>query len=109
MKLTVGERIQLQQILPAKGNIVNLRILEDLRKKLSFTEKEIKEYKVKQVEGTNSITWNNKGTVPKEIEIGDQAKEIIVKELKALSDKEQLTLQYISIYDKFIKPEESKQ
>lgn len=86
--------------------MVTLRIVRDLQSRLSFTEEEMKEYKMKNStspDGRVSITWDedfNKET--KDIEIGEVATGIIVKELKKLDAQQRLKMEAISLYEKFI-------
>jgi len=47
MLLSILDRLLILRTLPEKGNIATLRILTDLKHKLSFTEEEIKEYNIR--------------------------------------------------------------
>ncbi len=99
MKLDVGERIRLLGILPEKGNLLTLKIVSALRDDLSFSEKDHKDFKI--VVKMDRITWADKAK-KKDVKIGDQAKEIIVKSLKELDAKEELTLPDVPLWEKFI-------
>jgi len=101
MKLNLIERITLLQILPKEGNFVTLRIVRDLKTALSMTEKEFKEFGIKQ-EGANT-SWNEKGNEEREIMIGEKATDIIVESLKALDKEKKLTDQHFTVYEKFVK------
>ena len=52
--------------------------------------------------GQQSILWNKEAARDAEIKIGAKAKSIIVKELNRLSDKNGVTDQHISLYEKFL-------
>ncbi|MAG60132.1 hypothetical protein CMO96_05100 [Candidatus Woesebacteria bacterium] len=109
MKLSYSDRIKLSNILPPTGNVITIRILDDLRRNLSATEKEVKKYKIKlvpQPDGKSSISWNPEFEA--DIEIGDAAKDIIIKRLKEMSDKEELTIDLLPIYDLFFPKEKEK-
>jgi hypothetical protein len=99
MKLSVGERIRLLGILPEKGNILTLKIVQTLHSDLSFSEKELKDWEIVTTE--DRIQWNQKAK-EKEVEIGDAAKEVIVTALKALDEKDELTVADIGPWDKFV-------
>jgi hypothetical protein len=99
MKLDVSERIRLLGILPEKGNLLTLKIVSTLRDELSFSEKEHKALKFK-TEG-NMTMWSDK-VKQKLIDVGDQAKEIVVKALKDLDEKEELTLPDVNLWERFI-------
>jgi len=101
MKLTTLERITVLGILPAEGSLVTQRILGKLKAALSFTEAELKELELKELEGR--ITWNptkepEGGT---EIEIGEKATDVILTALKKLDKEEKLVAQHLSVCDKF--------
>jgi len=51
MKLNVTERIVLLQILPKEESFLTFKILMDLKASLAFTEKEIKEWGIKEDNG----------------------------------------------------------
>jgi len=99
MKLEVSERIRLLGILPEKGNLLTLKIISDLRKDLSFSEKEHKDMELTVTQ--DRITWAD-NSKKKEVKFGDQAKEIIVKTLKEMDEKEELTLPDIDLWEKFV-------
>ena len=99
MKLSVLERIILLQVLPTEGTYITFQILISLKKSLSFTEKEIKEFGISEKEGR--VTWGK--TEDKEIEIGEKATEIIVGSFKKLDKDGKINEQNINLYEKFIK------
>jgi hypothetical protein len=67
MKLSVLERITLQNILPAKGSYTNLKLLRVAREELSFTDAENKVLNFRQIgEGEKARTvWNTSQLVDK--------------------------------------------
>lgn len=99
MVLTFLERILLLQLLPAEGNVLDLRILADLKKQLAATEEELKDYSIKQEDG--KITWDK--DFGKDIEVGDRAAEIIKGQLESLDKAGKLTEGHLSLVDKFVK------
>jgi len=105
MKLTVPERFILLGILPPEGNFVTLRVVRDLYKNLSFKEEEIKDYKIKigMDNGVSTANWDQKkGSVEKEIEIGEMATQIIVDQLKKLDTEKKLKPTMFTVYEKFV-------
>jgi len=106
MKLNIAERITLLSILPVEGSIVALRILNELRNALGFTEQEIKKFGIKNTvspEGGALITWNPAMTnVSKDVEIGEVARGIIVSRLKELDGMQRLHVSMVPIYEKFV-------
>lgn len=100
MKLHVLERITLLKILPKEGSFATFKILIELKSVLSFTEKEYKEFGIKEDSITNTIGW--KSSKEKEILIGEKGKEIICNALKELDETEKLDATTFSLYTKFV-------
>ena len=109
MELTIGERIALSSVLPLQGNAVTLRIIQEARLKLSFTEAEIKDLGIENhmlPQGGANITWNpKKANVTTDIEIGEAVNSIIVKELTRLDATNRLHLTMLPLYKKFVEKE----
>jgi len=97
MKLNVLERVTLMGLLPAESNLVTFKILADLRKALSFSEKEIKECGIIQKEGR--IFW--KKSVDKEITFGEQARIIVNTALLKVDKEEKVNEGNYSLFEKF--------
>lgn len=110
MKLKIPERLSLLGILPKEGDILMLRIINDLQTSLGFSEEELKKFKVKYtVSGERMrVKWDEKIVDEgKEIDIGPAARTLIIDTLKRLSDQKKLSLNMLPLYEKFVeKPEE---
>lgn len=101
MKLNVNERLALLQVVQAHvGNFLTLGIMNDLISVLAMTDKEFKEFAIKQA--GDQITWNPKGTKEKEIEIGEKATEIITADLSKMDQMRKLEQRHVSLYKKFV-------
>ncbi len=100
MILTVLERLTTLRILPKEGNFANLKILNDLRMNLSYTEEETKEWGIDINQEKQTVSWEENGEA--DIPIGEKATGIIVDELRNLDKQNKLTNDMISIYEKFI-------
>ena len=104
MKLNVKERINLMQIIPAEGNFVTFKVLADLRTELSFSEKEIKDFKITQhlnEQGQGRITWDDKKEKEKDIFFGPQALIIIKAALQKVDKAGKVSVDNVSLFDKF--------
>jgi hypothetical protein len=101
MLLSVKERLILQSILPREGSFVTLKIVRDLQSSISFSEEEIKLYKL--VEKDNIVTWDEKVEQGKEISIGEKATDVIVNALKKLDQTNNLKMEHMDIYERFVK------
>ena len=100
VKLSVFERLMLNDTLPAQGDITTIRIVRQLREDLSFSEEEHKQLKFQEEDGM--VHWDEAVSIEKDVEIGDKAHEIIVKAFEQLSQKEAFTEAHLKVYDKFI-------
>jgi hypothetical protein len=100
MKFSVLERIVLQGLLPAQGNYLTFKIIQDLKRELSFSEAEMKDYEISQT--GEQIIWNKVAEQPKEIDIGEQAQKIIVESLKKLDEEYKIDVNTASLYEKFM-------
>lgn len=99
IKLNIPERFILVNLLPDKGNFENLAIVDSLRVKLYPTQKEIKEYDVKQ-EG-DRISWNDKGLKQTEVEFTEQEISFVKKRFTELSDKNELDFNQFLLFKRF--------
>jgi len=100
MKFGIQERLVLLNVLPQQGDAVTLRILRDFQTEVSFTEEEKKA--VNLVSSNGQITWNAPDYKPKDIEVGDTMKEIVVGVLKGLNAGKKLTQHSLPLYDRFV-------
>ena len=99
MELEVRERLLLLLLLPEHGNIGDIRLINQLKSDLSFTEEEHKDWNLQRDE-EGTYTWD-KETTGTYFEIGDRAKEIIKVELARLSDSGRATERHLKLFDKF--------
>lgn len=106
MKLNVAERIALLNVLPPQGSAVTLRIVRNLQDQLSFTEVELKHFKIKNKilpDGRVTVTWNPKlSDETKDIKIGEAARGVIVNQLKLLDSRNQLHITMLPLYERFV-------
>ena len=100
MEFGIKERLVLGACLQGlTGNIAQLRILRKLREDFSFSEEEFKKFELRR-EG-ESFVWKLEAEELKEIEIGDEARKIIVDRLKELNAQELLVDDHLDVIDKF--------
>jgi hypothetical protein len=100
MELSLFERLVILSILPGEGSYVTLRILQNLKLALSFTEEEIREWGIVSDKETNQTRWQQNGMA--DIPIGEKATDIIVEALSKLNKDKKLNEQMLGIYEKFI-------
>jgi len=105
MLLSVPERLVLLEALAqTQGSLLELKILRELKEELSFNEEEHGEFELRQ-EG-ETLRWNPQKAKDKDVEIGDVAREIIVRRLKELDRQKVLTERHLFICEKFPEVEE---
>lgn len=80
--------------LPKVGNILTMRIKQQLINEVGFKESEIKDFEIKQ--DGEQIKWKSDAEAV-DIEIGDEAKKLLID---ALDKSENLNENYISLYDR---------
>lgn len=102
MNLSIPERLIIMSILPIEGSYATLRILQNLKLSLSFTEEEIKEWQIVPDMERQRTTWNDKVLGEADIPIGEKATDIIVEALAKLNRDKKLPMQAMSVYEKFI-------
>jgi len=109
MKLTIQDRILINNILPKGGSFIDLTIIKSIQENFSFSEKEIEEYKIVEtfVPETNSIKikWDISKDKPKEIFISVLGLNFIADILKELERKKILLMEYFYLYKSFVKEE----
>ena len=112
MKLNPMERISLLNILPKEGTATTLRIVRDMQIELALTEEEYKDF-VDHVQGPNGamneIIKPDKLDVKKEIRIGEKAEDIVVTSLRELSEKKQLHISQLALYERFVDKKQSEE
>lgn len=101
MKLSIAERIVIGSILPRENTFITLKVVRKLRDALSFTEKELKQFEIKEV--GPQITWSKKVSKKEvEIEIGERATDVIEIALKKLDETKKLENKHFTLYEKFV-------
>lgn len=96
MELTILERLMILNLdtLPKVGNIVTMRVKQQLLNDVGFKENEIKNFGI--VQENDQVRWNNDAKAA-EIEIGPEAKKLLVD---ALEKSESLSDAYVALYDR---------
>lgn len=113
MKLKIGPRLLLLQVLPREGDITTLRIVQELRSNLSFKEDELAANFLRQ-EG-DLFVWGdpekkgedvNEVDQPTDIPIGERAFDIIKLALQRISTDSKLVAEFIPLYEHFVEGKE---
>jgi len=98
MKLTIGERLFLLNMLPPEGDLTTIKIVRKLREGLSFTEDELVKYEITVLEG-GRVSWNSHEEA--EVRIRAKGRSMIVEALRKLDEEGKVTEQHLSLFEKF--------
>lgn len=132
MRLSVGERLNLLQVLPEpeKAHIVVYRALDEARRELGFKPEEIERYGIRVVAAcmehkqdvllpggrldfgkcdicgaplvARAYRWDVAKDEPTEIALPPSVVDIIAAELRRIEEKGELTRWLIPLYEKFV-------
>jgi len=100
--LSVFDRLILLNIFPSESNIITLRIVRELKMLIGFSEIEHRKLEIHLDQESGNVHWKKDAENDIEIEIGDVGRSIIVDALKSLNEKNKLSEQHISLYEKFV-------
>lgn len=103
MKLNIVDRLVLMQILPQQGNAKTLKLVKEFHGFLGLSDEELKDFEVKQDAKTGRINWNVEKEKDKEVEINKKINDLIVKSFERMNNEEKLPMEYLEVYEKFIK------
>jgi len=107
-ELTLSERLQVLEVLPREGNIIQLRLIHDLKMKLSPTAQEIKDFKMTMPEPGKVQFSAEANRLPSTMKFRPAELELIKKQLTDLSNQNKLSVDMIGIYDIFFKNPDSQ-
>lgn len=103
MKLNIPERLTLVNSLPEKGSFATIKMIEELKQKLYPSEKETKEYQIKQ--NGNNISWNKKGMDRNDISITEGQNKLLIESLESLDKREMATSAHLFLYERLTETE----
>lgn len=106
--LNVLERLGILNIMPKEGSYALYKVKRKLQSDLSFDEKELNDYGVKQTPD-GRISWNPAKVKDKEIEIGKNALELITTPLETMEKESKLPDELITVYEKLIENNKDKE
>ena len=102
-KLTLLERVILPNILKKETDYKTLIINKDIDGKCKLTQDEIKKYEMK-VNDQGGLSWNEAGAKKEfEIEFTKMEKLEIKLALQKLDEDKKLTVEFVGLYEKFVK------
>lgn len=105
IKLTLAERITLQQILPTQGSYIDNIVAEALGKKLQLTQPELDQYGITALPG-GMIGWNEAGTKASfSLELTEREQAMVKTSLEVADASKKLPAMLNSLFAVVCKPE----
>lgn len=102
MKLTILDRLQIQNILPREGDIVSLIHIKDILEKTKITSEEAIKCELKQHEG-GLVTFNPEKHIEKDVDFNVEQVIIIKAVFQKKNDEKSLHIDLLDLYQKFEK------
>lgn len=99
--MKIIDRLTISWLFPEKGSFEDLILIDDIKKKASFSQEEVEEIGLKTE--WNTLHRDATKEKDKKITFSESEKNMIAKTLKDLSEKKELTTQHLSLYRTFIK------
>ncbi len=100
MLLGIRDRLLLQGIIPNKGEIGELRLARDLRKKLRVSAEEVEAVGLQKT--PKGLVWDKSKEEPPEVEFSEPEVTLILGQLEARSKAGELRSEYLPVYDYFV-------
>ena len=104
MLLSIQNRLLITQILPIKDSFDKLILRKDVVSKVEFTQSELDKFKI--VTEGSQVKWEKGGMV--DVAFSDAEKNYVSEQLKGLSDKKELSIQLVELYEAFVNDKEPK-
>jgi hypothetical protein len=101
VKLGVGERFKLIELLPREGDRVTAKVLRGMLDKLDFSAEDIQKYKIENVileDGKQQVRWNSKEEA--ELIFNDVELEIVGRKVKELEKEKKISVDLLALFDK---------
>lgn len=102
MKLTILDRLQIQNILPREGDIVSLIHIKDILEKTKITSEEAIKCDLKHHEN-GLVTFDPEKAVEKDVDFNVEQIIIIKTVFSKKNDEKSLHLDLLDLYQKFEK------
>ena len=107
VKLEVGERLSVPNVLPKEGSALTLIIVRHIMKKIEITSEEVTKWGIQAVEktpGVISYIWEPSKVEDVEFEFSVAESDLIQRELNKLDQQNKLNFGTLMIFEKFCNP-----
>jgi len=100
IKLSVKDRLLLISLLNnTSGKYLYVKGIMQLKEKLMFTDQEMVDFNIVDVNDGKMIKWNEDKEIPITVSLSDVVREGLKKQLIALDNQEQITEDMVHIYE----------
>jgi hypothetical protein len=98
--LSVKDRLLLLSLLPERGDLTTVRIVRELRERLSFGEQEHAALEL-TADAAGHITWNQSAAQERDFLLGEVARRIVGEGLTKLDAEKAVTVDHVGLFEKF--------
>lgn len=95
MNLTIKNRLDLPNLFPEKGTLLEQTIVKDILEKIALTQEEIVRVNLKQLE--NRLTWDADKTIDKTVEFSTLELNFIKKRIDTLDKEGNITQSFVEL------------
>ena len=88
--LSIMDRLQLQTLLPKNGRMIEMELVQDIRKKIRFTPQEIEKYELRDL-NNGGVAWDREKAKDREFTFEKSEIQAIQKGIEAADKAEQIT------------------
>lgn len=107
VRLTVKERFMLLNLLPQRGTAATLRIVNDLSSRIGVSSEEAEAINLRQTKDGH-LRWDTNSESTRTLVFRGFELKLIVERLQKISEEEELTIEQLPLWDKFVdQPEEN--
>jgi hypothetical protein len=103
MKLTITDRIQLPALFPSKGNLIEVQLIEDIRKKVLIDQEVMKEIDfvgTPSGDGKISYTWKKEKETDLEVTFTKLELDLLKKCVKELDERKEVDVSMLELCQK---------
>ena len=111
-ELSILDRLVLMQVMaavPPMGGRMFHREFQRISGDVGFTQAEVDEFDIKMEEDGTRVTWDDAKAHDITLDIPECIERMIVKRLKEMDAQEQLLIEHLPVYDKFVPEEEDEE
>lgn len=101
LTLSVLERLQLPDLLPRSGRIIEMELSKSITDKIRLEAREVGEYEIRDT-SDGRITWNQSKAIDKEVELEEAEVKIIQGAIRTLDKEGRITLESLPLVKRLL-------